>query len=259
MTDERALPPPDDAPANDTPWAQILVFIGGVALMLFLLLPSGGADEGRIFFRQPTDNALLPMTTTLVFGAEGVEGGQFNVLVNAPFIAPEQPMPTDDERYIALPGGESSIEVELPEGEHVLRAQYSDADGLALPYRDQIIVTVSADAPEQAVYFVEPQEGDIVPERFDVVMGATGLIIEPAGETEENAGHLHILLDTDFVPAGEVIPADEQHRHFGDGATEVELTLPPGEHTLRLQFADGAHVALEGEQYRDEITITVED
>jgi hypothetical protein len=32
---------------------------------------------------------------------------------------------------------------------------------------------------------------------------------------------------------------------------------PQGVHTLRLQVANGAHIALEGEQYRDEITVTV--
>jgi hypothetical protein len=36
------------------------------------------------------------------------------------------------------------------------------------------------------------------------------------------------------------------------------LELEPGLHTLRLQVANGAHLALEGEQYRDTITVTVE-
>jgi hypothetical protein len=33
--------------------------------------------------------------------------------------------------------------------------------------------------------------------------------------------------------------------------------LEPGEHVLRLQFANGAHIALDGPAYRDEITVTV--
>jgi len=38
---------------------------------------------------------------------------------------------------------------------------------------------------------------------------------------------------------------------------ETTLTLKPGVHVLRLQFANGAHIALDGDQYRDEITVTV--
>jgi hypothetical protein len=89
-------------------------------------------------------------------------------------------------------------------------------------------------------------------------MAAEGLSVEPASEVvTEGVGHMHILVDTDFIPAGEVIPKDEQHLHFGDAALETELELQPGEYTLRLQMANGAHVALEGEQYRDEIKIMV--
>ena len=88
-------------------------------------------------------------------------------------------------------------------------------------------------------------------------MGATGLSVDPAGDIKENSGHMHILVDEDFVAPGEVILASDTMLHYGDGQTKTTLDLPPGEHTLRLQFANGAHIALEGDQYRDEITITV--
>ena len=68
---------------------------------------------------------------------------------------------------------------------------------------------------------------------------------------------MHILVDEDFVAPGEVILASDTMLHYGDGQTDATLDLTPGEHTLRLQFADGAHIALDGEQYRDEITVTV--
>ena len=90
-------------------------------------------------------------------------------------------------------------------------------------------------------------------------MAATGLVIEPSGEVNDGAGHFHILVDTDFIPAGEVIPTDERHLHYGKGQTAVSVELAPGEHTLRLQFADGLHTALEGDQYRDTITVVVEE
>ena len=56
-----------------------------------------------------------------------------------------------------------------------------------------------------------------------------------------------------------MIPDDPQHLHYGQGQTTVTLDLEPGEHTLRLQFADGLHTALEGEQYRDTITVVVSE
>lgn len=113
------------------------------------------------------------------------------------------------------------------------------------------------DDDDPYVFFDSIEDNETVPTTFTVNMGAEGLTVEPAGEINEGAGHFHILIDTDFIEAGEIIPNDEQHRHFGDGSTQTELTLEAGTHILRLQFANGAHQALEGSQYRDEITINV--
>ncbi|MCB0186627.1 MAG: DUF4399 domain-containing protein, partial [Caldilineaceae bacterium] len=59
--------------------------------------------------------------------------------------------------------------------------------------------------------------------------------------------------------AGDVIITDDQHLHFGKGQAVTKLELTPGEHVLRLQFANGAHLALDGDEYQDEITITVQE
>jgi hypothetical protein len=161
----------------------------------------------------------------------------------------------------------------LDPGEHVLRLQFANGAHIALDgdqYRDTITVTVDShvatsstamhqhDAPVD-VRFVAPQDGATISRRVDVVMAADGLVIEPAGAINANAGHFHILIDTDFVPAGDVIITDAQHLHFGKGQAVTRLDLTPGEHVLRLQFANGAHIALAGDQYRDEITVTVEE
>jgi hypothetical protein len=115
-----------------------------------------------------------------------------------------------------------------------------------------------ASAEGARVFIAQPADGATVPATFTVVMSAQGLIVEPAGEIRPGAGHMHLLINQDFVPAGEVIPIDtENYLHFGQGQLETTLTLEPGTHTLRLQFADGAHQALAGDQYRDEITVTV--
>jgi hypothetical protein len=64
---------------------------------------------------------------------------------------------------------------------------------------------------------------------------------DPAGELREGTGHHHVIVDAAPVTARQVVPADAQHIHFGKGQTETSLDLGPGDHTLTLQFADGAH------------------
>lgn len=110
-------------------------------------------------------------------------------------------------------------------------------------------------APETSVAFASPEDGATVTNPVKVEMQATGVTVEPAGEVHENAGHFHVMVDTACVEAGQVIPADDSHRHFGAAQTEAELTLTPGDHTLCLQLADGAHVALD---LTETISVTVE-
>ena len=226
--------------------------------------------EPRVFFLQPTNNAVLPITSTVVMGFEGtlvepagdvVDGsGHFHILVDTDFIEPGEVIPTDDQH---LHFGDASTETELAltPGSHTLRLQMANGAHIALEgdqYRDEIVVSVKDVAPDQAVRFAQPRDGATVPPAFDVVMAATGLSVDPAGDIRDGSGHFHILVDTDFIEPGEVIPTDDQHLHFGKAQLSTPLELEPGEHTLRLQMANGAHIALEGDQYRDEITVTVE-
>ncbi|WP_370155541.1 DUF4399 domain-containing protein [Streptacidiphilus sp. EB129] len=48
-----------------------------------------------------------------------------------------------------------------------------------------------------------------------------------------------LLINTDPIPAGQVIPIDAQHLHYGKTQTETDVTLPSGQYQLTLQFADG--------------------
>ncbi|MGB0389246.1 MAG: DUF4399 domain-containing protein [Ardenticatenaceae bacterium] len=108
------------------------------------------------------------------------------------------------------------------------------------------------------VFFVEPTDGSTVSSPVQVKMGADNFTIEPAGEVREGAGHLHITVNDACSPVGEIIPADDTHIHYGKGQTETELQLPPGEHKLCLQAADGVHAVLDGDGMTQQITITVE-
>ena len=107
------------------------------------------------------------------------------------------------------------------------------------------------------VYFVGLKDGDAVKSPLKVKMGVDGMTVEPATNgINPLKGHHHIIIDTKSPAKGTVIPADEQHLHFGKGQTETELKLPLGKHTLRLQFANGAHISY-GPKLSTQVTITV--
>jgi len=108
----------------------------------------------------------------------------------------------------------------------------------------------------QNVDFANLRDGDTVTSPFVVRFVVKDMEVVPAGEVKPGTGHHHILIDIPAVADNSVIPADAQHKHFGKGQTETELTLPPGEHTLSLQFADGLHRSY-GDAYRKTIRVTV--
>lgn len=118
------------------------------------------------------------------------------------------------------------------------------------------LAACSSGGGEQSVSFEGIEDGAEVTSPVTVGFAAEGFTIEPAGDgtINEDAGHMHVMVDTECVEVGEVIPSDDTHIHYGDGSTETELELEPGEHTLCLQAGNGAHEALD---LTDEITITV--
>lgn len=114
-------------------------------------------------------------------------------------------------------------------------------------------------APEGAkVMFVEPAEGATVKSPVKIVFGVEGMDVKPAADETPNSGHHHIIVNGGPIEAGTVVPKDDTHIHFGTGATETELELPPGEHTLTMQFADLAHRSY-GPDLATTIKVTVEE
>ena len=113
------------------------------------------------------------------------------------------------------------------------------------------------DTAKARVFFEEPKEGAKVRSPAKLVFGVEGMEVRPAGELVENTGHHHVIIDSKGIEAGQAVPKDEQHIHFGKGQTEAEIELPPGQHTLTMQFADGNHMSY-GEVMAATVTITVE-
>ena len=75
-----------------------------------------------------------------------------------------------------------------------------------------------------------------------VWFGLRGMGVAPKDVKAHKTGHHHLLVDTELPAAGEVIPSDRQHLHFGGGETETMLELPPGKHTLQLVMGDDKHI-----------------
>ena len=119
-----------------------------------------------------------------------------------------------------------------------------------------IIPMNAAFAENQGVEFVNLRDGDVVSSPFKVKFAVTGMSLAPAGDTTVNTGHHHLIINSEGVATGELVPANERHLHFGKAQTETEVTLPTGNYKLTMQFANGLHQSY-GEVMRKSIQITV--
>ncbi len=96
-------------------------------------------------------------------------------------------------------------------------------------------------AAAQSVSFVEPADGATVSSPFMVKFAVKGMDVKPAGDMAAGSGHHHLVINGAPLKEGESIPFNDTHLHFGKGQTETEVKLAPGNYTLTMQFANGAH------------------
>lgn len=138
---------------------------------------------------------------------------------------------------------------------------------LAVAFTTVAGVALAADAPAlpvtkspagAEVYIISPQNGATVPQTFTVRFGLKGMGVAPAGVARDKTGHHHLLVDVkELPPAGQPIPNDKQHIHFGGGQTETTLTLPPGTHTLQLDLGDANHIPFDPPVVSKVVTVHV--
>ena len=113
-------------------------------------------------------------------------------------------------------------------------------------------------APQGAkVYFIEPKNGAEISGAVSVKMGLAGMGVAPAGVEKKDTGHHHILVNQPTFDGSAPLPADDKHRHFGNGQTETALTLPAGKHTLQLVLGDHNHIPHNPPVVSEVITVTV--
>ncbi|MCG8428489.1 MAG: DUF4399 domain-containing protein [Chromatiales bacterium] len=113
--------------------------------------------------------------------------------------------------------------------------------------------------PGATLYIISPLHGEVVSNPVEVRFGLRGMGVAPVGIDRENTGHHHLLIDVgQLPPLDKPVPTDDNHKHFGGGQTEVQITLPPGEHTLQLLLGDQSHIPHSPPVVSKRITITVE-
>ena len=138
---------------------------------------------------------------------------------------------------------------------------------LAISFAMPLAAQDRTPAPEgAAVYFIGLEDGATVASPLTVRFGLENMGVAPAGTERDATGHHHILINR--APFGEAdgddeammngLPADDNHKHFGGGQTQVTLELAPGQNTLQLVLGDAFHVPHDPPVMSDVITITVE-
>jgi len=112
------------------------------------------------------------------------------------------------------------------------------------------------------VFFVQPKDGDTIKTMSTFRFGNEGVTVSPVPpgdltpeQVRPNMTHYHLGVDTDCLPAGQVIPKADPWIHFGDGKDTIEMQLKPGRHTLVLQAGDDLHRTVDG--LCETITVTV--
>ena len=92
------------------------------------------------------------------------------------------------------------------------------------------------------VFFKNIKTGDTLSNPIKLQFGVEGMTVRKAGQLVEGSGHHHLLIDVADIDLTKPIPSNESHKHFGGGQTEVEMTLKPGPHNLKMLFANGVHI-----------------
>ena len=129
-----------------------------------------------------------------------------------------------------------------------------------------VLAQETASPEGAAVYFIGLEDGATVTSPVTVRFGLSGMGVAPAGTEKENTGHHHLLIDRPPLGQGEdgadelanALPADDNHKHFGGGQTEVSVDLAPGQHTFQLVLGDTNHIPHNPPVVSEVITITVE-
>ncbi|MDH3458008.1 MAG: DUF4399 domain-containing protein [Gemmatimonadota bacterium] len=104
------------------------------------------------------------------------------------------------------------------------------------------------DAAIPTAEIVQPADGTSVSgPNVTVELAVEHVNLAPAGTNEPNTGHLHLFINRDLTPEGEVIPVGEGIVHLGQAQREYLMEgLAPGEYVVIAVLGDWAHVRIPG-------------
>lgn len=108
----------------------------------------------------------------------------------------------------------------------------------------------------ERVFFEEPLDNAQVSSPVSLKFGVEGMTVANTRDKSPGTGHHHIIIDGGPVPKGEGIDVDESHIHYNNAQTSAKVDLPPGVHTLTLQFGNARHLSY-GPDMSATITVTV--
>jgi hypothetical protein len=117
-----------------------------------------------------------------------------------------------------------------------------------------------APAAAPRVFFMQPADGATLKSPVNFVFASEQFTISPVppGEVTQarpDVGHYHLGVDTDCLPAGQVIPKADPWIHFGMGNNSIEMQLTPGRHRFSVQMGDDLHATIAGLCETIEITV----
>jgi Domain of unknown function (DUF4399) len=245
--------------------------------------PAGSA----VYFIGLKDGDTIPTKSTIHFGLKGMgvapagsdraNSGHHHLIIDAPTPPLNVEIPNDFQ-HLHFGAGQTETDLTLTPGEHTLQLVFGDknhiphsppvmSDRIKVKVADQVAPAPQAAAPaasgrrpspkDAKVYFIYPKDGDYISPNPVIRFGLLNMGVAPAGFDKPNTGHHHLLIDADLPPLDQPIPNDFNHLHFGAGQTEAKITLPIGQHKLRLLFADFSHVPQDPAVFSEVITVNV--
>ena len=267
----------------------LVLFFGSLLLCDAALSQTGGPTPSPAgaaeYFIGLKDGDTLPTKATLHFGLHGMgvapagsdraNSGHHHLIVDSPTPALNTEIPNDFQ-HLHFGAGQTETEISLTPGEHTLQLVFGDKNHVphsppVLSERIKVKVVDAAPPPAPAaavggrkpspkdakVYFIYPTDGAYISPNPVIRFGLLNMGVAPAGFDKPNTGHHHLLVDAELPALDQPIPNDFNHLHFGAGQTEAKITLPLGQHKLRLLFADSVHVPHNPPVYSDVINVTV--
>jgi hypothetical protein len=270
-----------------------LLMLGSAALAQTAQTQGGGPTPSpagaAVYFIGLKDGDTIPTKSTIHFGLKGMgvapagsdraNSGHHHLIIDSPTPPLNVEIPNDFQ-HLHFGAGQTETELTLPPGEHTLQLVFGDKNHvphsppiMSDRVKVKVVDQAAAPAPQAAapapasgrrpspngskVYFIYPKNGDYISPNPVIRFGLLNMGVAPAGFDKPNTGHHHLLIDAGLPPLDEPIPSDFNHLHFGAGQTEAKITLPLGQHKLRLLFADFNHIPHDPAVFSEEITVNV--